>query len=146
MATQTSSTLLAPKILVQKPGSGDEVECSVHTLPRTLLREFRHVFNDTYLRRPEAATEEDVDMDTPMEQQKLELLAIPTNQHAREDLVAIGDHIEREKDRLLNVVRLIFCIVCINTKCNVRAILGTKEGNVHTVKSPTVNISFHPTY
>jgi hypothetical protein len=34
----------------------------------------------------------------------MELLAIPTNQKAREDLVAIGDHIEKEKDRLLNVV------------------------------------------
>jgi len=32
------------------------------------------------------------------------LLAIPTNQMARHDLVAIGDHIEAEKDRLLNVV------------------------------------------
>jgi hypothetical protein len=35
----------------------------------------------------------------------LELLAIPTNQHARHDLVAVGDEIEEEKDRLLNCVR-----------------------------------------
>jgi hypothetical protein len=34
----------------------------------------------------------------------LELLAIPTNQRARKDLVAVGDDIELEKDRLLNVV------------------------------------------
>jgi len=32
-----------------------------------------------------------------------EILAIPTNQCAREDLVAVGDKIEAEKDRLLNV-------------------------------------------
>eukprot|EP00529_Nitzschia_sp_RCC80_P035987 CAMPEP_0113477196 /NCGR_PEP_ID=MMETSP0014_2-20120614/20078_1 /TAXON_ID=2857 /ORGANISM="Nitzschia sp." /LENGTH=160 /DNA_ID=CAMNT_0000370273 /DNA_START=283 /DNA_END=765 /DNA_ORIENTATION=- /assembly_acc=CAM_ASM_000159 len=32
----------------------------------------------------------------------LELLAIPTNQRARHDLVAVGDEIEAEKDRLLN--------------------------------------------
>ena len=32
-----------------------------------------------------------------------EILVVPTNQHARQDLVAVGDHIEAEKDRLLNV-------------------------------------------
>jgi hypothetical protein len=32
-----------------------------------------------------------------------EFLAVPTNQHAVEDLVAIGDKIEQEKDRCLNV-------------------------------------------
>jgi hypothetical protein len=42
-----------------------------------------------------------------MEQDHWELLAIPTNQQAREDLVAIGDPIEFEKDRLLNVVRTV---------------------------------------
>ena len=31
-----------------------------------------------------------------------EFLAIPTNQRAREDLVAVGDKVEAEKDRLLN--------------------------------------------
>lgn len=109
MASTTSSTLLPPRLLVQKEGSGDGIECSVHTLPKTLLREFQHVFRDTYLRRPEAA---DIHMETSgsdttslCQQQQLELLAIPTNQRAREDLVNIGDHIEKEKDRLLNVVR-----------------------------------------
>jgi hypothetical protein len=38
-------------------------------------------------------------------QHDLELLAIPTNQQARHDLVAVGDEIEEEKDRLLNCVR-----------------------------------------
>lgn len=33
----------------------------------------------------------------------LEILALPTNQQAREDLVGVGDDIEDEKDRLLNV-------------------------------------------
>jgi hypothetical protein len=35
------------------------------------------------------------------------LLAIPTNQRAQEDLVGVGDHVEQEKDRLLNVVSTI---------------------------------------
>jgi len=107
---ETSSTLLPPRILVQKEGSGDGVECSVHTLPKPLLREFQHVFRDTYLRRPQ-----EIENSTSLSptgnsgydeshQMKMELLAIPTNQKAREDLVAIGDHIEMEKDRLLNVV------------------------------------------
>ncbi len=141
-ALPTVSTLLPPRILVQRRGSGDGIECSVHTLPKMLLREFRHVFQDSYLKRPEGvaaaaaaaadhamnvdgdagvagavgavavaavAGGEDVDMNATTKQ--LELLAIPTNQKAREDLVGIGDHIEKEKDRLLNVVRLknIFC-------------------------------------
>jgi hypothetical protein len=101
MSTETASTILPPRLLVQKEGSGDGVECSVHTLPKMLLREFRHVFQDTYLKRPESTS-----MDTASDaddNMQLEMLAIPTNQKAREDLVAIGDHIEKEKDRLLNV-------------------------------------------
>ena len=102
-----TSTIVAPRILVQSEGSNDGVECSVHTLPKPLLREFRHVFQDTYLRRPEVT-----EMDTSTAEEEgnnnlnpqLVLIAIPTNQKAREDLVAVGDHIEKEKDRLLNVV------------------------------------------
>jgi hypothetical protein len=41
----------------------------------------------------------------------LELLAIPTNQQARRDLVAVGDDVEQEKDRLLNVVRRLYISV-----------------------------------
>jgi len=66
------------------------LECSVHTLPKQLLREFKHVFGDQYLFGPNGG--------------ERDLLAIPTNQRARQDLVAVGDHIEQEKDRLLNVV------------------------------------------
>ena len=77
----------------QTSNSTDLIECSVHILPKTLLREFRHVFGENYLR----------DLDS-MDHSQWEILAIPTNQQAREDLVAIGDPIEFEKDRLLNVV------------------------------------------
>ena len=90
MTSSTSSTLLPPRLVAQKAGSSDSLESSVHTLPKPLYREFNHVFGDQYLVENEANDKE--------------LLAIPTNQRAREDLVAIGDHIEQEKDRLLNVV------------------------------------------
>lgn len=93
-----SSTLLPPRLISQVPGSTDSLECSVHTLPKPLLREFRHVFGDQYLKTPG----DDGEMVAASDGR--EMLAIPTNQHAREDLVAVGDHIEAEKDRLLNVV------------------------------------------
>jgi hypothetical protein len=73
--------------------TNDDLECSLHYLPKPLMREFGHVFNDQYLKFGDQAG------DSPSR-----LLAIPTNQRAREDLVCVGDHIEREKDRLLNVV------------------------------------------
>ena len=73
--------------------TNDDLECSLHYLPKPLIREFSHVFNDQSLKFSDQAG------DSP-----LRLLAIPTNQRAREDLVAVGEHIEREKDRLLNVV------------------------------------------
>ena len=63
------------------------------------MREFSHVFNDSYLR-----FNEDDNAMAVEEGEDLKLLAIPTNQRANEDLVAVGDHIEAEKDRLLNVV------------------------------------------
>ena len=121
-----------------------EIECSVHTLPKQLLREFRHVFGEKYLldttttavvagiptgneNSQDGSTDDDDDdamnVDPPdpttsseqqqQQQQQLqqlqsELIAIPTNQHARKDLVATGDDIELEKDRLLNVVRTLF--------------------------------------
>jgi hypothetical protein len=64
-----------------------------------LLREFRHVFQDEYLKPPSR----NPDITDELLNEPCILIAIPTNQRAREDLVAIGDHIEREKDRLLNV-------------------------------------------
>ena len=96
MSSPTASTLVPPRAVALHPDSTDGVEVSLHTLPKQLLREFRHVFSDEYLSVPEAEANAGGRGD-------LVLLAIPTNQHAREDLVAIGDHIEAEKDRLLNV-------------------------------------------
>ncbi len=105
-SSTTASTVVPPRILVQNDGSKDGIECSVHTLPKPLLREFRHVFHDTYLRRPEEmAVDTNATSTSGNDGKELSLIAIPTNQKAREDLVAVGDHIEREKDRLLNVVR-----------------------------------------
>lgn len=109
-SSATASTLVPPRLLSRTPNSTDSIEVSLHTLPKQLLREFRHVFRDEYLNFPPDASA-DAAMDTgtavhagsgggggnPV------LLALPTNQRAREDLVAIGDHIEAEKDRLLNV-------------------------------------------
>lgn len=69
----------------------------MHTLPKALMREFRHVFGDSYL-HPDQDDSGDMKVDD-----NRDLLAIPTNQRARQDLVAIGDEIEAEKDRLLNV-------------------------------------------
>jgi hypothetical protein len=92
---QTSSTLWGPKPLTMVEYSSDFLECSVHTLPKPLLREFSHVFDERHTEfQSDAMLESDA---------ALELLAIPINQRAREDLVGIGEKIEMEKDRLLNV-------------------------------------------
>eukprot|EP00527_Entomoneis_sp_CCMP2396_P002594 CAMPEP_0198141640 /NCGR_PEP_ID=MMETSP1443-20131203/4616_1 /TAXON_ID=186043 /ORGANISM="Entomoneis sp., Strain CCMP2396" /LENGTH=212 /DNA_ID=CAMNT_0043804447 /DNA_START=41 /DNA_END=679 /DNA_ORIENTATION=+ len=111
---QTSSTLWGPHPLVAmaadeaSSGGGETeqqpnvVEVSVHTLPRQLQREFQHVFDERNLN-----LESIVQQHTPEKEQllggPLEFLVIPTNQRAREDLVAVGENIEHEKDRLLNV-------------------------------------------
>ena len=87
-----SSTLLPPRLIQLDPSVSESIECSVHTLPKPLLREFRHVFGSLH------------ENDLADMQQQPQLLAIPTNQRAREDLVGVGDHVEQEKDRLLNVV------------------------------------------
>lgn len=92
------STILPPRLLAKDPNSDNGVEVSVHSLPKQLMREFRHVFGDKYLANNNDAG--------------AELLAIPTNQHAKEDLVAIGDHIEAEKDRLLNVFITLAADLC----------------------------------
>lgn len=59
-------------------------QVSLHTCPRALFRELRHVFPG-------------VDLEA--------CLAVPTSQKADMDLVAMGDTVETEKDRLLNSVR-----------------------------------------
>ena len=96
-------------MLLQKQGTDNGIECSLHHLPRPLLREFRHVFQDEYLNQPRR-------LDGKVNpREELLLLAIPTNQRAREDLVAIGDHIEEEKDRLLNVVSFMMLRICFSS-------------------------------
>lgn len=89
----SACTLLPPRLLSTREGSPNGLEVSVHTLPKPLVREFRHVFGDKYLESGKDLTQVG----------DCELLAIPTNQHALHDLVAVGDEIEKEKDRLLNV-------------------------------------------
>lgn len=94
----SSSTLVPPRLLcVNANNPIDNIECSIHTLPKPLMREYEHVFGDNYLEGFEAANAARDDV---------KLFAVPTNQKARADLVNIGDHIEMEKDRLLNVVSL----------------------------------------
>jgi hypothetical protein len=92
----TSSTILDPQLSSRAGKQDDPIECSVHTLPKPLMKEFLHVFGETYL--PDRMQEEDNN------DHDMELLAIPTNQQARKDLVGVGEEIEQEKDRLLNVV------------------------------------------
>jgi hypothetical protein len=97
----TQSILLAPQLAILRPTRPtDPLECSVHTLPKPLLREFHHVFGENHLLSI-----------SQMSDSTLELLAIPTNQQARQDLVCVGDDVELEKDRLLNVVRCLF--ICV---------------------------------
>ena len=100
MTTVNASTLLPPRMMTGG-STCDGIECSVHSLPKPLMREFRHVFSDKYL-----ITDGRVEGG-------LELLALPTNQHAMFDLVAIGEHIEAEKDRLLNVVSHILVLFLV---------------------------------
>mmetsp|Transcript_2714 Transcript_2714/g.3158 ORF Transcript_2714/g.3158 Transcript_2714/m.3158 type:complete len:231 (-) Transcript_2714:242-934(-) len=80
----------------QQPLQQHGIECSLHTLPKPLLREFDHVFGQKYNTNREIVV-------GGSKSQLVELLAIPTNQHAREDIVGVGIHIEEEKDRLLRV-------------------------------------------
>jgi hypothetical protein len=93
-SSSSSSAILPPRLITKESGSLNALECSVHNLPKALMREFRHVFGDSYLHH---------DFDNDKTDESRELLAIPTNQRARQDLVAVGDAVETEKDRLLNV-------------------------------------------
>ena len=132
------STILEPRMACRFGKTEDPIECSLHILPKQLQREFQHVFGDKYLdikertdnaygqQRPDHNSSAMSDGDCSMgisepsssssSSSPLELLAIPTNQRARHDLVAIGDEIELEKDRLLNCVRIFISyllLVCL---------------------------------
>ena len=87
---QTASTIWGPRMIAWDQES-DAIEISVNSLPRPLQREFNHVFDERTIELDKIAPED------------AEVLAIPTNQKALQDLVAVGEHIELEKDRLLNV-------------------------------------------
>ena len=154
--TATASTIL-PSRLVHIPADqqpeNDNIECSLHYLPKQLLREFNHVFNEEYLKfssvSESSGTAMDVDMADGIGDNSnnggLRLLAIPTNQRARADLVAVGDHIEQEKDRLLNVVSMCyFCIrscICINQIYLTFRLILLHIHNAHT--RYIYNISFY---
>ncbi len=70
-------------------GENNEIEVSVHSPSKFFIRELQHVFQSTALDN---------------------VLAIPTMQRARMDLVSIGDDVETEKDRLLETVyHLLHC-------------------------------------
>ena len=80
-----SEHLLSPTTIVLE--DGNSIEVSIHSTSRYFRNETQHVFQG-------------VDLSN--------LVAIPTMQRARYDLVNVGDEIEAEKDRLLETVRLTF--------------------------------------
>ena len=72
-----------PKGTILKPSiTKEHIEVSAHRCPKTLVRELTRIFPDTDL------TDTD---DCP-------LLAVPTSQHTKMDLVQIGEDVEDEKD------------------------------------------------
>lgn len=110
--------IVAPRLAACQRGQQKEnpIQCSLHTLPKPLLREFHHVFADKHLDFQTDEEEENGNNNNNNDHTTTvlssatttpELLAIPTNQHARHDLVAVGEAIEEEKDRLLQCVRTI---------------------------------------
>ncbi len=101
-ATTAQPTIIPPRLVRINDSTDDDLECSLHYLPKPLLREFGHVFSDEHLKFGDGSLISNGG--------DLALLAVPTNQRAREDLVAVGDHIETEKDRLLNVVSYSYCL------------------------------------
>lgn len=104
----SQSTIVEPRLACRLGKTEDPIECSLHTLPKPLIREFQHVFGEKYLVESLSTTaymhhQPNINVGGgPGSGQELEILALPTNQHARHDLVAVGDEIEAEKDRLLN--------------------------------------------
>ncbi|KAL3895521.1 MAG: hypothetical protein SGARI_007426, partial [Bacillariaceae sp.] len=78
----SQSTIVEPRLACRRGMKEDPIECSLHTLPKPLLREFQHVFGEKYLEDSSDGN------NTTMMDTSLELLAIPTNQQARHDLVA----------------------------------------------------------
>jgi hypothetical protein len=71
------STLLSPRIVTWM---GNDIEVSAHVPSEAVRRDLRTIFPS---------------------QEMGSVIALPTNQRAREDLVGVGPRIEDEKDRLL---------------------------------------------
>jgi hypothetical protein len=70
------------------------LDISAHRCSKIFLRELRYVF--------------------PEEGDLSDIIAIPTMQWARADLVNVGDEIEAEKDRLLERVRYPFACLMLS--------------------------------
>ena len=75
---RASTTYLEPHLL------SNGIEVSVHSCPRALRRDLESVFPGMKLR---------------------DVVLVPTAQRATRDLVEMGDEVEHEKDRLLEIVR-----------------------------------------
>eukprot|EP01012_Entosiphon_sulcatum_P042117 TRINITY_DN56056_c0_g1_i1.p1 TRINITY_DN56056_c0_g1~~TRINITY_DN56056_c0_g1_i1.p1 ORF type:complete len:197 (+),score=34.81 TRINITY_DN56056_c0_g1_i1:39-593(+) len=80
--------LRQPATRVRLNEEGDELEYSVHTSPITLMHEVSTVFPPRIVSDPAKP-----------------LLVVPTFQPARLNLIALGDAVEAEKDRLLVLFR-----------------------------------------
>ena len=83
---QTGCETIRGPALITPEKKGGLLEASLHTAPRALLRELAFVFPS-------------------QDFSESGCLVLPTNQNAAMDLVNIGDAVEDEKDKLLNVVR-----------------------------------------
>jgi Methylmalonic aciduria and homocystinuria type D protein len=97
--------------------SKSSIEVALATLPKPLLREFHHVFPERifmddfpverrmYTRQQGGQLQdmEQTENDNEINTSDCVLLAIPTNQPSVVDLVGMGEAVEQEKDRLLNV-------------------------------------------
>ena len=79
-AAQRQAAEIVPETLLQ-----EDFQVSAHACPRAMVRELVHVFQGV----PSLAS----------------AVAIPTVQHAVEDLVRMGEEVEDEKDRCLRNVR-----------------------------------------
>lgn len=79
-AAQRRAAEIVPETLLQ-----EDFQVSAHACPRAMVRELGHVFQGV----PSLAS----------------AVAIPTVQHAVEDLVRTGEEVEDEKDRCLRNVR-----------------------------------------
>ena len=91
------SSATAHAVVLPVTTTRHDIEISLHTIPKALKRELRHMFG----------FEPNVDIDS--------ILAIPTCQQSRCELVKTGPEADAEKDRLLLSVRNSLEYATINT-------------------------------